>query len=111
MDRVVGAANFGDEDGEHVGTAYFFQEIMPRHNLADDDTPTMFITDSHYVFPSGTITVSGANPIMDLPNLPQQTRAYTIIGGTGVFAGARGELVAETLDDGRRRQSMNFDCD
>ncbi|MEO1224773.1 MAG: hypothetical protein AAFX92_11145 [Pseudomonadota bacterium] len=111
MDRVVGAAMFGNEDGEHVGTAYFYQERMPLPALDGSDPPTMFITDAHYVFPSGTITVTGANPVMDLPSLPQQTHAYTIAGGTGVFAGARGELVAETLEDGRRRQMLNLDCD
>lgn len=109
-----GAAELFDETDATNGEFYWTSTLMPRHAEGLEDTPYPFIVAGRVSMPTGTLSFSGVADRADSRSkaLPSKTFVYAVDGGTGVFAGARGEMEASTVDgEDRRTLRFTLTCD
>ncbi|MEM9220792.1 MAG: hypothetical protein AAGB11_00095 [Pseudomonadota bacterium] len=99
--------------GVPVGPMYVNSTVMPYGEEITDEDPIPFFATMHYIFPTGRLSTSGIFERHDTglnKDLPPVQFEYSIIGGTGLFASARGQMVASTDEDGNRTLNFRISC-
>lgn len=100
-----------DEQGNEVGVIYYTATAMPRsQDAADDLLPLLF--HGNVILPAGTIAATGVfGRNIGSRNVLTENLSYAVVGGTGAFTHASGEITATLdADSGKRRFTFNIKC-
>ncbi|MEM8589708.1 MAG: hypothetical protein AAGG65_16735 [Pseudomonadota bacterium] len=112
-DQRIGVARLMTEDGDDVGEIHWVATVVQPHEdgssrLISDGVLRLPTGDVMYrMLPEATFRDPDVTPLSAAP--VEATRLIT--GGTGVFAGATGDLAWERQDNDDLTFTMNVTCD
>lgn len=97
-----------DEAGNRVGYLYFYSVVV----TSEEENGISFYKSADFRFEDGSIYATGvyghSEPTADA--IPAESYALAVIGGTGRYRGARGELITEPMPNSVLRHSFNIEC-
>ncbi|MEM7446234.1 MAG: hypothetical protein AAF414_23140, partial [Pseudomonadota bacterium] len=109
-DRRVGRFDIFSTSGEPAGDYFFASTTLP-----DSDTDGFReIGTARYSFENGTVAVSTFYTLADPSNTDRtvtQEFNYPVMGGTGDFVGASGNVHSAPGSDGLRLHTFDLACD
>lgn len=113
-DRRIGRRTLFDADGNEVGFQMWSITVVD----VSEGKPVAYISDQHDLFTDGSLLMhgSGANSRVDdtqrVGGTDETAIETAIVGGTGVYAGARGTSTRSVGNDGATvTTSHNLLCD
>ena len=100
-----------DDQGKEVGVIFYHATAMPQQAGGTDDSFPL-LAHGHVVLPTGTIAATGIfGREISSRNVLSEELSYAVLGGTGAFANATGEIVATKDDEtAKRRFTFRISC-
>lgn len=91
-------------NGPTIGVSYSQAEIIAHDPIGNTDVRRVFIES---FLPKGRLFFIGTSEL-DRGAIPQPgwTNVYAILGGTGIYAGAKGTMTLKLLPDGKSFKSV-----
>lgn len=107
-DARHGLIRYSDEAGNHVGRLVFSSVMSP----GEQENEFILLGRGEAQFANGSISYQGTAIAPDPANAAPAASEITasVLGGTGAFAGARGEARFFTDDSGRRVSEYVISC-
>ena len=90
-------------NGPVIGVSYSQAEVISHHPESNVDVRRVLIQS---FLPKGRMYFMGTSELaLGTTPAPGWTNSYAILGGTGIYAGARGTMTLELLPDGKSWKS------